>query len=131
MLVVALTAPAAVLAFGAIRRRSRELPTAPRFWVRAAGILLLSAAEVYLFGLVYVAVFWSHVRDVCVSRYQNWDSAYGQARYWPLERKCTAHIDMVPGYVNPLIVVLLVATSVAALLALGRAVLSRKLRGAS
>ncbi|MFV2112703.1 hypothetical protein ACFHW0_10250 [Micromonospora sp. LOL_025] len=128
VLALALTVPAVVLIVGAIRRGSRQLHAATRPWVLAAGSLLLAAAEVYLFGLVHMVVFWADVREACISRYHNWDSAYGRPHYWPLERKCTASIDMVPGYVNPLVVILLVAASLAALLALGRAVLHRNLR---
>ena len=129
MLTLVLTAPAAILAFRAMRHWSRRLSNAARPWALGAGALLLAAAEVYMFGLVHLAGFLGDVRDVCISRYQNWNSAYGQISYWPLEGKCTAYIDMVPAYINPLVVVLLVTASMVALAALGRAISDAISRG--
>lgn len=121
-----LTAPVVILIIVALRHWSRRLSSAVRPWALTAGSLLLAAGEVYVIGLMHMVVFWADTRNVCISRYQNWNGEYGQAGYWPLERKCTAFIDMVPAYVNPLVVVLLVAAAPAALIALGRAVFRRR-----
>lgn len=126
LLALVVTVPVAILILVDLFRWSRRLSDAVRPWALAAGSLLLAAAEVYAIGLVHTVVFWADVQEVCVSRYQNFHSGYGQAGYWPLERKCAAHIDMVPAYVNPMVVVLLVGAASAALVAIGRAILRRR-----
>ncbi|MCI4064196.1 hypothetical protein MRQ36_16955 [Micromonospora sp. R77] len=92
----------------ALHRATRRIEGPARGWTRTAAYLLLAAGEMYLFGLVHMQAYWgASPRDACVSRYDNWDGMHGHARYWPLERKCTEYVDMVPAYVNPLIILLL------------------------
>ncbi|MER7168236.1 hypothetical protein ABT336_19480 [Micromonospora sp. NPDC000207] len=120
--VLVLTAPAAVLAVRMIKRGSKRLPAAARPSARGAGYLLVAASEAYLFGLTHLALFWADARDLCLSRHQTWVDGYGRAKYFPLERRCNAYIDMVPAHVNPLVLMLLGVAVAVALVAIGRAI---------
>ncbi|WP_431920267.1 hypothetical protein [Micromonospora wenchangensis] len=117
LVIVAITIPFPVLPTAcALHRATRNILTPAREWARAAAYLLIAASEAYLFGLVQMESYWGvSAEEACVSRYDNWDGMHGEARYWPLERKCTEYIDMVPGYVNPLIIILLIGAFACAL----------------
>ncbi|GAB3946206.1 hypothetical protein GCM10027614_39340 [Micromonospora vulcania] len=92
---------------------------------RLAGYLTLAAAAMYVFGFVHLT-YWATPRETCIVRYGTWDGRYGHASYWPLERKCADDIDMVPGYVNPLIVILLTGALTCALIAVVQLVRHRR-----
>ncbi|MFI2709430.1 hypothetical protein ACH495_04785 [Micromonospora sp. NPDC018662] len=95
-----------------------QLSTWVRRWSRAAAYLLFAAGQTYLYGFLKMSTFWGNSpRDKCLSYYRSWDSRYGHGRYWPLERRCSEFVDMVPGFVNPLIVIALVAAFTCALAA--------------
>ncbi|MEU6074058.1 hypothetical protein [Micromonospora sp. NPDC047074] len=126
LFLVVLTLPIVALIIQGFRKRTRRLTDPSRRWARAAGCLLLAAAEVYFYGLAHVGYFWASLAETCVSRFGNWNGRYGQLRYWPLERKCSQFVDMVPGYVNPLIVALLVAAIAVAAVAIVQAVRGRR-----
>ncbi|MFI9642007.1 hypothetical protein ACIG87_18385 [Micromonospora sp. NPDC051925] len=118
LVIVLVTVPVLVLPMArALHRVTRKTFTPVREWARTATYLLIAAGEAYLFGLVHMESYWGvSPEDACVSRYGNWDGMHGDARYWPLERKCTEYIDMVPSYVNPLIIILLIGALACALI---------------
>ncbi|WDZ86768.1 hypothetical protein [Micromonospora cathayae] len=121
VLVVLLTTPVAVLAVLPLHRRTRCWAPATRIWARSAGWLAIAAIEVYVYGLANISYFGISVRDICISRYGVWDGRYGHARYWPIARRCSELVDMVPGFVHPTLVVLLSGAATAALMAAGMA----------
>ncbi|MFC3505333.1 hypothetical protein ACFOOK_30830 [Micromonospora krabiensis] len=126
IVIVLVTVPILVLpAVRSLNRRTQRLAPEPRWWTRAAGYVMLGSAEAYLFGLMHMS-YWGTPRDTCIARYENWDGMHGHARYWPLERKCTEFIDMVPSYVNPLIVILLAGALACALVAAAQALRHRR-----
>ncbi|MFG1872579.1 hypothetical protein [Micromonospora arborensis] len=126
-MIVLVTVPILVLpAVRSLNRRTQRLAPQPRWWTRAAGYVMLAAAETYLFGLVRMSYWGNSPRDTCLIRYESWDGTHGHARYWPLGRKCTAFIDMVPSYVNPLIVILVAGALVSALVAVAQTVRHRR-----
>ncbi|MFC5923668.1 hypothetical protein [Micromonospora vulcania] len=123
--VVLLIAPIGVLAVRHLNRWTRRLTPRSPVPTRLAGYLTLAAAAMYVFGFVHLT-YWATPRETCIVRYGTWDGRYGHASYWPLERKCADDIDMVPGYVNPLIVILLTGALTCALIAVVQLVRHRR-----
>lgn len=92
-----------------------RVPGTARRWAVAALCAPPAAFLVYAWGAIHL--YAPDVRETCVLEHGGWDRAYGQVTYFPLSRKCNAYQDMVPPYVNPAVVLLLVATALFAGLA--------------
>lgn len=85
----------------------RVLPPAVRAWVEAAAYFALAAAAVYAWG-VWHLVAWEVVDSCAPARAAALVQRIRPEYFFPLQR-CTPEEHLVPGYVNPLIVVFLVA----------------------
>jgi hypothetical protein len=87
-------------------------------WVAAAVYALLASAAMYAWGAWHILSVAMDVEEKCAVVYhERWDPAHGQPTWVPLGRRCNASFDMVPAYVNPAVVALLVAAVVCAGLA--------------
>lgn len=125
IMLVLLTPLAALYAFGARSLSARRFPLPVRPWVRAAAYALSTATATYLWGAWHL--FAWNISAVCSIRSgQPYDPAYDQVTLWPLGRKCNASFDLVPGYVNPTLVVLLTATVLSVAVATGVAYANRR-----
>lgn len=83
---------------------ARLLPPAAKPWAEVAAYFALGALAVRAWGLWH-SVSW----DVAVSCELAHAAGYGLEQFLPLEGECAPAYDLVPGYVNRLIVVFLVA----------------------
>jgi hypothetical protein len=87
----------------------------------AVGSFFASIA-MYLWGAFHL--FAWDIEELCtVIHHQDYDARYSAPGLIPLARKCNAHFDLIPSYVNPAVlglaiaaVVLIIAASVAYLL---------------
>ncbi|MEU3456142.1 hypothetical protein ABZ671_21485 [Micromonospora sp. NPDC006766] len=93
-------------------------------WVRLGLISAACALLVYVYGLFSAAAY--DIGETCVRVGQDYDTGY-RAEHWqeadrwfPLHNRCNAGYDLVPAYVNPLVMIL-------AVLALGCAVMAATL----
>lgn len=77
----------------------------------------LGAGGVYLVGLAHAFV-WD-IQETCqLGRGERYDpSAATGGTFFPLSQRCNADYDLVPGFINPTVVGLLVLAIVAAILA--------------
>ncbi|MCC8250067.1 hypothetical protein [Saccharothrix luteola] len=91
------------------------VPGTARRWAVAASCAPLAAFLVYAWGAIHL--YTPDVRETCDLEHGGWDPAHGQVTYFPLSRRCNAYQDLVPAYVNPTVVVLLVAAALFACLA--------------
>lgn len=105
------------------------MPSSPvRGFALASLAALLAAGAVAAWGAWHLFSLAMPISETCeVIHGQPFDPDYGVSRLFPLSRKCNATYDLVPGYVNPTIVVLV---SAAVLFALAALVTSRRLRAA-
>jgi len=95
-------------------------PGTARRWAVAASCAPFAALLVYAWGAIHL--YTPDVRETCDLEHGGWDRAHGQVTYFPLSRRCNAQHDLVPAYVNPTVVVLLVV----AVLFAGLAVAARR-----
>lgn len=109
LLVAILLTPVTVVLIAGIRPLARRLPAqTARPWIQAATYALLAATAAYLWGAWHL--FAWNISDVCSIRSGTaYDPVYDQVTLWPLSRRCNASFDLVPGYVNPAVAVLLAA----------------------
>ncbi len=86
----------------------------PGGWVRLALTAASCALLVYVYGLFNAAVY--DIGETCGRVGQPYDTGYRHAHWqeadlwFPLHNRCNAGYDLVPAYVNPLVVVLTVLT---------------------
>ncbi|MBW8698498.1 hypothetical protein MBT84_02795 [Streptomyces sp. MBT84] len=78
----------------------------PRNWVVAAGILLFLATLTFGYGTWHM--FALDKEEFCtVVLHQRYDPRYalGSEQIFPLTQKCNTSYDMVPGFVNPAVII--------------------------
>ncbi|MBP2475596.1 hypothetical protein JOF53_004468 [Crossiella equi] len=108
-----------LLAFIALWVVLGRLPRAARAWARTAYLTAVGGILVYGYGLFTMFV-WD-IRDACyTSSGRKLDVVYHPPTYFPLSSKCNPELDLVPGYVNPLLFTLLGATVLCAAVAVIR-----------
>ncbi|MEX0168750.1 hypothetical protein [Streptomyces sp. LMG1-1-1.1] len=102
----------------------------PVWWVRVFSVSLCAGLMSWLWGLFAGGL---DTRKTCLyMRHENYDEAYRKARaeefgkLFPLHNKCNADYDLVPGWVNPTIVIFAVI-ALAALVVLLRFAVARLL----
>ncbi|MEU7206545.1 hypothetical protein [Streptomyces sp. NPDC045470] len=73
-------------------------------WIEGALYALLGTLITYTWGL-FTGFPWD-IEEACkLDHQQHWDrSSAGSASYFPLSNKCNAAFDLVPGYINPLVI---------------------------
>ncbi|WP_157851536.1 hypothetical protein [Streptomyces monomycini] len=73
-------------------------------WIEGAFYSLLATLVVYAWGL-FTGFPWD-IEEACkLDHQQHWDrNLAGSASYFPLSNKCNSTFDLVPGYVNPLVI---------------------------
>ena len=106
--VVLLLAPVAIaLAVAVHIGAGRVFSRSVRPWVEAAGYAPIAAVLLYAWGAAHM--FTMDIGETCKLTYgQRWDPDYTGASLFPLSSKCNASFDLVPTYVNPGVVGLLV-----------------------
>ncbi|NJP71370.1 hypothetical protein [Streptomyces sp. C1-2] len=104
--VVCLWTVLGALLVGAVVRLLPGGPPARR--AAAAAGFLLCALALYLWGASHM--FATDIEETCtLQHHQPLEPAYGHTSLVPLHRRCNAHFDLVPPYVNPGVVAYLVA----------------------
>ncbi|MEU8263171.1 hypothetical protein AB0C02_21390 [Micromonospora sp. NPDC048999] len=84
----------------------------PGGWVRLALVAAACTLLIYGYGLFSAAAY--DIGETCVRVGQDYDSAYQDdhwqetSQWFPLHNRCNASYDLVPAYVNPLVVILAV-----------------------
>nr|WP_042194605.1 hypothetical protein [Kibdelosporangium sp. MJ126-NF4]CEL21430.1 hypothetical protein [Kibdelosporangium sp. MJ126-NF4]CTQ96003.1 hypothetical protein [Kibdelosporangium sp. MJ126-NF4] len=98
-----------------IRLLPKLAPPARR-WARAALYTPILALVVYAWGAM--SMFTLDTEEVCrLVHHERYDPGVAGEHYFPLSKRCNGGFDLVPSWVNPTVVVLLVATAVFAALA--------------
>ncbi|MEU6841792.1 hypothetical protein ABZ930_07975 [Streptomyces sp. NPDC046716] len=100
-----------------------------KWWAHLLSVSLFAALAVWLRGLFSMGL---NVREECqFTHHQLYDAAYRDAhtaeynKWFPLHSKCNAGYDMVPAWVNP-VVVLALAVSLVCLAVLVRLAAARR-----
>ncbi|WP_107407857.1 MULTISPECIES: hypothetical protein [unclassified Streptomyces] len=93
-------------------------------WAGLAAVLLLGTVVLYLWGML--ALFTLDIAETCALRHHqpyDWEAVRAGQSLLPLSAPCNASYDMVPGYVNPGLLVGIAGTAGAAVMAVraGRA----------
>jgi hypothetical protein len=100
----------------------------PGFWLANMVVALFFAAAVWISG-AFSGGF--DIAETCAARGQTYDHGYRSqnweepSRYFPLHNKCNAHYDMVPFWVNPAVVLLVLLAAIFAAFSLTQALTSR------
>lgn len=105
---VLLFAPVAIALAAAVHIGAGRLFSRPvRPWVQAAAYAPIAAVGLYAWGAAHM--FTMDIGETCKLTYgQQWDPDYTGESLFPLSSKCNASFDLVPAYVNPGVVGLLV-----------------------
>ncbi|UBU15283.1 hypothetical protein [Nonomuraea gerenzanensis] len=92
-------------------------------WVQAAAYTALAGGAMYVWGAFHL--FTLDVRETCLLQHgQGWEPGHGE-RFFPLSKRCNADYDLVPGYVNPVVMLCLAGVVLFAALAVRQAVKTR------
>ncbi|MEU7260925.1 hypothetical protein AB0B21_34740 [Streptomyces rimosus] len=73
-------------------------------WIEGAFYAFLGTLITYGWGL-FAGFPWDIEESCKLNHQQHWDRDFaGSASYFPLSNKCNATFDLVPSYVNPLVI---------------------------
>ncbi|MEV0825648.1 hypothetical protein [Nonomuraea rubra] len=92
-------------------------------WVQATGYTALVGGATYIWGVLHLFTF--DIKETCLLQHgQGWEPGHGE-HFFPLSKKCNADYDLVPSYVNPVVMICLAGVAVFVTLAVRQAARAR------